>query len=138
MATPSFTFAHQLLRGRTEDVEFFLYDADDSPLGLAVSDVVRFKLGTSEVATPALDLDSVAATTNGSVVTVNTIGSAGVTPAKVTVRFAQADTATLSGKYYGELDVVDDSETSPANAIKPAGQGTITFAGSMGGDIGLT
>jgi hypothetical protein len=126
--------------GRTEDFAWSLYDRDGEPLAIAVDDHVRFKLAATPGATPALDIDSVGATSAGSVVTIEVRGTAGVTPASGTVRLAQDDTSGLTArKYTGcELALVDNSETAPADAIKVCGRGTIDLKASPGGDVGLT
>ena len=59
-------------------------------------------------------------------------------PALVTLRVAQADTVVLdAGTYDGEIDVVDDSETSPDNAIKLADHGVVHVLATGGGKTGL-
>jgi len=118
--------------GRTVDFTVPIYESDGSTaIVLAATDVVRVKIGRRE--TVSLDLDSVAATENGSVVTVDETN-----PASVTVRLAQADTIGLDGAYDCEVSVVDDSEESPADAIKCAEKGVIHFLPSMSGDVGKT
>lgn len=121
---------------RTTDHTFALYQSDGvTGLVLAASDVVRFKLGRGDGATPDLDLDSAAATANGSVVTIDDLTA----PADVTVRFAQADISGLHpGVYRGEILVVDDSETDPADAIKYNQLVVVHVIGTLGGDTGLT
>lgn len=126
--------------GRTEDFAWELYDRDGEPLEIAADDHIRFKLAATAGATPVLDVDSVGATPNGSVVVIDVRGTAGVTPASGTVRLAQDDTAALTPrKYTGcELALVDNSETAPADAIKVCGRGTIDLKASPGGDVGIT
>lgn len=127
---------------QTEDlvVKFYKQDADE--FALAAGDVVRFKMWkhpSGDGAAPDLDLDSVGATANGSVVTVDTVGVDGTTAAQVTVRIAQGDTASLAtGEYRWEIAQVDDSETAPTDAYKVAGRGTINLIGSAAGDRGKT
>lgn len=126
--------------GRTEDFTWAMYDKDGEAVAIAADDVVRFKLAATAGATPALDIDSVAPTAVGSVVTIDELGEAGVTPASGTVRLAQGDTSGLTArKYTGcELALVDNSETAPADAIKVFGRGTIDLKASPGGDVGIS
>jgi hypothetical protein len=128
----------EAVAGRTVDYEWAAYEGDGrTAVAIDASDQLRFKLSaTEDDSTPSLDLTKTA-NGNGSVVTVTTVGSAGVTPASGTVRLAQADTALLSGRYYWELNLVDNSETAPADAIKPICRGTIVFRPSQGGTITL-
>lgn len=123
------------LQGRTRDFTLTLYEADGTTgVALAAEDVVRVKIGLRG-ATPLLDLDSVAATSNGSLVTITSI----VAPAVCTLRLAQGDLSSLfPGAYDLEVSVVDDSETAPADAIKSATQGVLHVLPSMGGDVGTT
>lgn len=137
--------------GRTCDYKFKLYQPNGKPAAIVNTAVVRFKLCQSpDDATPLLDIDSIAPLAGGSVVTINSRGTQDVTPASVTVRFAQADTKrivdpTTSGglgfecrdDYFGELGVVDTAETNPLNAFKRAGYGPVTLKPSPGGDIGI-
>ncbi len=123
-------------RGRTSDYQFTIYEVDGvTGIELAASDVVRFKLYRDDDPSPVLDLDSVQATDNGSLVSVDQRTPA---PALATVRFAQDDTSKLVYREYrGELTVVDDSETTPPDAIKTAGRGRVKVAPSPGGDVGI-
>lgn len=133
--------------GRTVDVRFRLYTADrvPQPIALAAGDVVRFKLsvdaGDEE---PLLDLSSAEPTAGESVITIEALGENNVTPADVRVRFAQVDTAELaeyadlSDALHGELCLVDDSETAPADAIKRIAHGPVLIVPASGGDVGLT
>lgn len=123
-------------KSRTTDIDFPIYEADGTTgVTLAGSDVVRFKMGLYDTATPVLDIDSVGATASGSVVTVVALSN----PALVRVRLAQADLASLAARvYHAELAIVDDSETAPADAIKVVDRGTIEVQGSQGGDVGTS
>jgi len=106
-------------------------EADDSTAvaALAGTDVVRFKVGRGNAA-PVLDLDSVAATANGSVVTIDG------TKTGYTVRFAQADLDGLEpGSYDCEVSVVDDSESAPVDAIRVIERGVLHLIDTQGGDI---
>lgn len=122
-------------RGRTRDHSLSLYETDGTTVvTLAVTDVVRVKIGNGNNVTPDLDLDD-SATAGGSVVTVDSL----TTAPQCTLRIAQADTANLPlGVYAVDIDVVDDSETAPANAIKHAQSGLLYLTGTGGGDVGLT
>lgn len=145
-AVPVLDWGERILyAGRTEDFPWEMYYWDTAsrtfkPLAIANDDHVRFKLGLTETGTPTLDLDSVWATANGSVVTISTRGTLDSVPAAGTVRFAQADTANLTARRYAfcELALVDNSETAPADAIKVFGRGAILLKSSPGGDIGIS
>lgn len=140
--TPSLQWEEfEIEAGRTIDYLFKLYKSDGSPAGIEANDVVRFKIARrASDATPLLDVDSLAATDNGSLVTVVDVGVEGTSPAQILVRFAQADTIDFDYRttHHGELSIVDASETAPANAIKRCGYGSIDVKASIGGDIGLT
>lgn len=127
------SFEIRAYAGRTVDFTVPIFEADGSTvIVLTNTDVVRCKVGRGS-ATPDLDIDSVGALTGDSIVTIDTLD-----PASVTVRLAQADTAGLLGIYDIEVSVVDDSETTPADAIKAAEKGSIGFSPAPGGDIGKT
>jgi hypothetical protein len=131
------TGEHEGIAGRTVDSDWAAYAKDGrTPVAIESTDQLRFKLSATEGGTPVLDLTKTA-NANGSGVTVEHVGIAGVKAASGTIRLAQADTALLSGRYYWELNLVDDSETAPANAIKPIMRGTIVFRPSQGGTITL-
>ncbi len=118
---------------RTQDFTIALFENDGSTaLVLAGTDVVRVKVGRAGD-TPELDLDSVAATANGSLITIDTLN-----PASVTLRLGQGDTTGLKGIYDVEVLVVDDSETAPADAIKAAEYGSLSVIVSQAGDVGKT
>lgn len=119
-------------RNRTRDYTIDLFEPDrTTPVLLAATDVVRVKIGRG-TSIPSLDLDSVAATANGSVVAFTTGTN------DVTLRLAQADLlAMTAGVYDVEVAVVDDSETAPANAVKHVEWGCLSLQDTMAGDIGL-
>ena len=121
-------------KGRTSDHTVTLFETNGTTaLAIAVTDVVRFKMYRRDGDTPDLDIDSVAATANGSVVTVDTTN-----PASVTLRIAQGDTSGLvPGAYRAEILVIDDSETDPADAVKMAEMGIANVLSTGGGDVGL-
>ncbi len=121
--------------GRTCDYQFTLRDANSDGVLISASDVVRFKLGRGDNATPDLDLRSGDATGNGSTITIDQLTA----PAKATVRIAQNDAAELApGTYRGELLLVDDSEDAPADAIKLASLGVVYVVGGLGGNVDLS
>lgn len=122
---------------RTVDFTVPIKTASAGFLILGATDVVRVKVSRS--GTTILDLDSEAASANDSSVTVDQLGDGSETHASVTVRFAQADLASLQGAYSCEVAIVDDSETAPADAFKTAERGILHVrAPSPDGDIGKT
>lgn len=125
--------------GRLEEYTFEIYQADGkTPEGIAVDDVVRFKLADAVGGAPILDLSNNGPTANGSVVVIDALGQSGVAPAKGRVRLAPGDTAGLSAvRRYWELNLVDNSETNPADAIKPICRGVLICWASQGGNTGL-
>lgn len=112
---------------RTQDFTITLLQNDKSILVLAAADVIRVKIGKAGD-TPELDLDSVDPTASGSSVVIDTLD-----PASTTLRLAQGDIADLKGTYDIEINVVDDSETLPADAIKTVGVGVLHIIVSQGG-----
>ena len=141
--TPLHTFGTiDIYKGRTCDFTAKLYKQDKTAFGLAAGDVVRVKLWDypdGNATAPTLDLDSAAPSANNSSVTIDTIGSDGVTPAQVTIRFAQDDTTLLSEQWYRvEISYVDDSETAPTDAIKVVAIGTVNVIGTATGDVAKT
>lgn len=133
---PTFDAYH----GRQLRKQFDLYKENGNAFALAVDDVVRFKLWKHEDndgLTPDLEVDSVGATTNGSVITVDTLGTDDTTAAQVTVKLAQDDLKDLPAGYYrGELAYVDDSQTG--DPIEVIARGDVHVIGSATGDVGLT
>lgn len=125
--------------GRTEDFNWSIYESNGTTaVAITGSDKVRFKLARKAGDTPLLDLVSGTVTANGSTVNITDLGDAGADePASGNVRLGQEDTEDFSGKYRFELNLVDDSETAPADAIKPICRGTIEFLPAQTGDIGL-
>lgn len=132
------SFGAYVRKGRTADFTVNLYEDDGSTsISLAADDHVRVKIFRRDGATPDLDLDSVAATANGSSVTIDARGTDPV--ASVTVRLAQDDTSGLNlGPYSYEVSVVDNSESSPADAIKHAETGVLNVLPAGGGDVGVS
>jgi len=121
---------------RTVDFTVVLKTAGGDYLQLQASDVVRVKVGRA--GTVELDLDSIAATPNGSVVTVDQLGDGSATHASATVRLAQGDLDGMQGTYDISIGVVDDSESAPADAFKCAEMGALSVIPTMNGDVGLT
>lgn len=112
-------------RGRTVAFTVALYRADGTTEEtLAAGDVVRFKVGRRNSATPLLDLDSDTHTSNLSF-------TAGTNDVNVT--FLQTDTASLEpGAYEAEVALVDASDS---DRIKTAEQGVVHLISSMGGSV---
>ena len=130
------SFLAKAYAGRTLDLTVTIKTDSGGYLQLAADDVVRVKVGRAGAA--AIDLDSVAATANGSVVTVDEVGDGSATHASVTVRLAQGDLSGMQGAYSMEVLVVDNSETAPADAIKAAEIGVLNVLPTQDGDVGLT
>ncbi len=133
MSDPSFNWGRITLeRTRSSEYEFEVYRGDDVALPIGAGDVARFKISASQNGAPVLDIDSVAATANGSVCTISQYTA----PGQVQVKFDQADVALLTGDdYYAELNIVDVSDN---NRIKTVCRGCIRVLGSQSGDIGAT
>ena len=100
-------------------------DANGIAVVLAATDQIRIKVGRAGKA-PILDLDSIAASGNGSTV-------ARANPC--TVRFDQNDLNFSPGTYDIEASVVDDSD---GDAIKHADKGVLVLHNTQLGDVGLT
>lgn len=119
-------------KNRTSSDVITLYEADDNGLTLNSGDKIRFKVYRRDQSTPVLDIDSVAALTGGSFITVDQIASA----AQVTLKVCQSDISIIvPGAYDAELDVIDSGDS---NLIKLAEQGVAHVLGTSGGDIGIT
>lgn len=103
---------------RTRDYTITLYESDGTTaFNLATGDVVLVKIGRDSQE-PHLELDSSAATANGSSLAF-TVGSN-----VVTMRIAEGDAAALpTGAYECEAVVVDKSEVS-GQKVKHAQLGT--------------
>ena len=120
------SFQLKCLAGTTQDfvIDLLWNGNAATPVTLAAGDIVRVKVGHAD-STPELDLSSIAPTANGSGVTIDTLS-----PASVTLRLAQGDTANLAGTYDIEVNVVDVSETVPPNAIKAVEYGALAILAS--------
>jgi hypothetical protein len=127
-------FLLTVYKNRKREYTISLYETDGTTsITLAVTDVVRLKIYRRDAATPVLDLDSAAASANGSVITVDQLGPSPV--ASVTATFDQADLLLLEpGVYSCEVDVVDDSD---GDKILHANTGVIQVMPTGGGDIAL-
>ncbi len=117
-------------RRRTESQVITLYQ-EGGTLGLTLNlaDVVRFKMYRRDQATPILDVDSVAATSGGSVIVITQVASAAV----VTLTMGQEDLNIDPGTYESEVSVVDSGD---GYKIKLAELGVVHVLGTGGGDIG--
>ncbi len=124
-------FSVTIYKNRTCDYTVPLDQVDGTDVVLGATDVVRFKVWRRDAATPDLDIDSVAALSGGSLVTIDNIATGATT-----VRFGQGDTSSMDpGVYNAEVSVVDDTETNPLDAIKIAEHGIVHLLGSGGGEI---
>ena len=103
-------------------------DGDGETVTPGVNDVVRIKVGKTTEA-PLLDLDSAAASANGSTVSKNTPTS-GVNRVEIT----QTDMGLLEpGVYSFEVSLVDNAD---AQAIKHVDNQIMVVQGVMTGDVG--
>jgi len=101
-----------------------------STVVMTTSDVVRIKVGKINQ-TPLLDLSSLAASANGSTISVNTPSSG-----YNRVEISQLDMDTLSpGVYSFEVSVVDRDD---GNAIKHVDHQIIVVQGTQLGNAGLS
>lgn len=112
-------------RTRTANFTVTLFDADGTESVISTGDQVRVKIGNTG-GTPILDLDSIAASSNGSTVT-------RLNP--VDLHIDQADLALFSpGIYDIEIALVD---SSAGDKILNIETGTFVVLRSQGGDIGI-
>jgi len=100
-------------------------ESDGSNTAFASGDVFRFKIGRAGE-TPLLDLDSVAATANGS-------SCSAANPS--TLYLDRRDLTMPAGIYDCEALIVDDSDR---DAPKQAETGVITILPVQEGDVGLS
>lgn len=120
--------AHQ---GRKWTKDLSILDANGDTITPGADDVVRVKIGrrAGNSLTPLLDLDSVAASTNGSIVNKNS-PSNGTHRTEISV----ADMATLNpGTYTLELAFVDSTD---GDAVKHVDHQVFHVGRTMGGDVG--
>lgn len=131
------SFAFTLHKGRTSDHTILLYESDGSTsITLAADDEVRVKVWRRDQATPDLDIDSAANSSNGSGITIDELGTSPT--AQVTLRISEGDTSSLSpGVYDAEVSVADASESNPANALKHVEMGVVYLLATGGGDSGV-
>ena len=132
---PTFT----MYRNRQERRRFKLYKDDGNAYALATSpaDNVRAKFWTGvDAETPTLDIETSAATANGSRITVAVAGTVDVTPAEVVMEVEAADATLLTANSYDfELGIVDNSQSG--NPFEVIARGRCIVAGSPGGDVDL-
>lgn len=103
-------------------------DADGATVTPGANDVVRIKVGRVRQA-PILDLDSAAASSNGSTVAKNTPSSG-----SNRVSIVQADMDLLSpGVYSFEVSLVDNADSQ---AIKHVDNQILVVQGTQLGDVG--
>lgn len=98
------------------DHEFTLYEPDATSTAVGFSavmdttDVARFRLFASDDAAALFTATNLAASANGTTVTINTRGVADTTPARITVDFDDADLDLAAGDYLFVVDIMDDSD----------------------------
>lgn len=113
-------------RGRTKLCDITITDEDGDNVSISGSDAIRVKIGNGKD-TPLLDLDTVAATANGSSLTL-------ANPTRL--RLDQSDLSGIpAGVYDIEVSVVDNSDSQK---IKHAESGTFALHDTPGGDVGLS
>lgn len=98
-------------------------EADGDDVTVAANDNVRIKIGRAGDLTPILEIESDAATANGSVCTA-------ANPTELTL--FGADLTAPAGIYDIEVAIVDTSE---GDKIKKAERGIFVLRESMGGDV---
>lgn len=131
---PTFT----IYRNRQERRRFKLYKDDGTAYELAGApnaDVVRAKFWLTNGQID-LDVGSDSATANGSVITVDVLGTDGTTPAEIVLSIDNDDAQTLAEDVYNfELGLVDHSQSGDPYEV--IARGKVQVKGSPGGDIGL-
>lgn len=132
---PTFT----IYRNRQERRRFKLYKDDGQAYALSTSptDNVRFKFWSgTDAETPVLDIETNAATANGSRITIAVTGEVDVTPAEVVVETEAADASLLTADSYDvELGVVDNAQGGDPYEV--IARGRCMVVGSPGGDVDL-
>jgi hypothetical protein len=122
---------------RYHPIPLSLYQEDgETPLGIAADDNVRFKVWATDGGVPVIECQSVTPG-SGSFVEVVGIGSSGTTPATVVVKLLQADTAllTVGTQYYGELLLIDKSDSNKAKSLTKF---PIRVDGTAAGSVAVT
>jgi hypothetical protein len=110
------------------DLQFTLYQPDAESTAatysavIAATDVVRFRLWTTNDTTPLITATDATPSGGGTSVTINTRGVSETTPARVTVKLSATDTDQAVGTYNFLVDVMDDSDS---DRYQPACRGTI-------------
>lgn len=113
-------------KGRHLIEDISIYDADGGLVTISAGDVVRIKIGRIG-ADPELDLDSAAASANGSTTT-------RANPTRLTI--SQNDLADLTpGTRSIEVSIVDYNE---GQIIKHAETGVFSVIGTPNGDVGIS
>lgn len=115
-----------LQRRRDSSFDITIVESGGTDYVYVANDVIRVKIGR-EGAAPILDLDSAAATANGSSVSA-------ANPCTVTLRAADAELLSR-GIYQLEISVVDDSDD---DQIKSAQTHVVCVVDTQTGDVGLT
>lgn len=105
-----------LVKRRGKLLTFDLYDSDGSPLVIESGDDIAGKLWSTDDASP--EISALKASSNSKTAIV-TVGSSGVTPARVTMEFHPTDTANLvAGTLYSfELYLIDSSDSNKAKTL---------------------
>ena len=116
---------HQI--NRVCEKTYTITDADSNNVTIGAGDVVRVKIGRAG-STPILDLDSAAASANGSTV-------AAANPCNVYIAATDLNrTLFTPGVYDLEVGVVDDSDN---DKFKFAGHHVFVLTDTQLGDVGL-
>lgn len=112
------------------DLEFTLYEPGATSTAvtysavLAATDVVRFRLWSTDDTTALIAATDATPSAGGTTVTIETRGVENTTPARVTVKLSTTDTDRTNGSYHFLVDVMDDSDS---DRYQPACRGTIKF-----------
>lgn len=114
-----------LYRRRQKELSITIYAPDDSVVPVNNDDVVRIKIGRAGAA-PLLDLDSVAASANGSTVTK-------ANPTSVTL--AAADVTLLPPGTYEIEAAIYESDDGKIRGTRP---GIVHIVDTMSGEVGAT
>jgi len=110
-------------RNRKTEFEIDIGEADGDDVVIASNDNVRIKIGRAGSDTPLLEVQSDAATTNGSSCTADN---------PTILVLSQGDVTFPAGVYDIEVAIVDVSD---GNAIKKAELGIFVIRESMGGAV---
>lgn len=113
-------------RGRWKCFTLTVTDANGANVVFAAGDVIRVKIGRSRGDVPVLDMDSAAASANGSTLTAANPTTFNLVPADATLFTA--------GSYDIEVAIVDDTDS---DYIKHAITGVFVVHDTQLGDVGL-